>query len=82
MRLRDDYSQDCAKGVERWNKIIEKAGVGFRLELPHAAFHRHIGEFKDVNATPKGVLRRRRGVGEGHATTSCRPPQTAISSSR
>src|ERR1700710_2135427 len=34
MRLRDDYTQDCAKGVERWNKIIEKTGVKFRLELP------------------------------------------------
>jgi benzoyl-CoA 2,3-dioxygenase component B len=56
MRLRDDYVADCAKGVERWNKIIEKTGVKFRLELPHVTFHRHIGEFKDIHATPKGVL--------------------------
>jgi benzoyl-CoA 2,3-dioxygenase component B len=56
MRLRDDYVADCAKGVERWNKIIEKTGVKFRLELPATTFHRQIGEFKDVNATPKGVL--------------------------
>jgi benzoyl-CoA 2,3-epoxidase subunit B len=56
MRLRDDYTQDCAKGVERWNKIIEKTGVKFRLELPHTAFHRQIGEFRDVDATPKGVI--------------------------
>ena len=56
MRLRDDYTADCARGVERWNKIIEKAGVNFRLELPHTAFHRDIGEFKDINATPKGVI--------------------------
>ncbi len=56
MRLRDDYTADCAKGVERWNKIIEKAGVAFRLELPHTAFHRQIGEFANVEATPKGVL--------------------------
>jgi benzoyl-CoA 2,3-dioxygenase component B len=56
MRLRDDYTQDCAKGVERWNKIIEKAGVNFRLELPHVAFHRQIGEFASVEATPKGIL--------------------------
>jgi benzoyl-CoA 2,3-dioxygenase component B len=56
MRLRDDYTNDCGKGVERWNKIIEKTGVAFRLELPHVAFHRHIGEFKDVQASPKGVL--------------------------
>jgi benzoyl-CoA 2,3-dioxygenase component B len=56
MRLRDDYTRDCAKGIERFNKIIERTGVGFRLELPHVAFHRQIGEFKDVQATPKGVL--------------------------
>jgi benzoyl-CoA 2,3-epoxidase subunit B len=56
MRLRDDYVNDCAKGVERWNKIIEKTGVNYRLELPHTTFHRHIGEFKNINATPAGVL--------------------------
>jgi benzoyl-CoA 2,3-epoxidase subunit B len=56
MRLRDDYTRDCAKGVERWNTIIEKTSVQFRLELPHVAFHRHIGEFAAVKATPKGVL--------------------------
>jgi len=56
MRLRDDYSEDCAKGVERWNKIIDKAGIKFRLELPHTAFHRQIGEFKNVHATPAGVI--------------------------
>jgi benzoyl-CoA 2,3-dioxygenase component B len=56
MRLRDDYTRDCAKGVERFNKIIERIGVGYRLALPNVAFHRAIGEFKDVYATPTGVL--------------------------
>jgi benzoyl-CoA 2,3-dioxygenase component B len=56
MRLRDDYTEDCAKGVERWNKVIEKAGVNFRLSLPHTAFHRQIGEFANVQATPKGII--------------------------
>jgi len=55
MRLRDDYVADCAKGVERWNKVIEKLGVNFRLTLPHVAFHRHIGEFANVKASPEGV---------------------------
>ena len=54
MRLRDDYVADCAKGVERWNKIVEKTGIKFRLELPHVAFHRQIGEFKDVKVSPQG----------------------------
>jgi benzoyl-CoA 2,3-dioxygenase component B len=56
MRLRDAYTNDCAKGVERWNKIIEKTGVNFRLTLPHTAFHRQIGEFKDVHVSPGGVV--------------------------
>jgi len=54
MRLRDDYVADCAKGVERWNKVIEKAGVKFRLKLPHVAFNRQIGEFGNVNSSPEG----------------------------
>jgi benzoyl-CoA 2,3-dioxygenase component B len=56
MRLRDDYSTDCAKGIERWNKIIARSGVDFRLALPHVAFHREIGEFRDVRTTPAGEL--------------------------
>jgi len=56
MRLRDDYTKDCAKGIERFNKIIQRAGVNFRLALPHVAFHRQIGEFRDIEATPSGVL--------------------------
>ena len=56
MRLRDDYTRDCAKGIERFNKIIERTGVEFRLALPHVAFHRQIGEFRDAQATPAGVL--------------------------
>jgi benzoyl-CoA 2,3-dioxygenase component B len=54
MRLRDDYVADCAKGMERWNKAIEKAGVAFRFKLPHVAFHRHIGEFQGIKASPDG----------------------------
>jgi len=56
MRLRDDYSRDCAKGVERWNRILEKAGNSFRLGLPHVAFNRSIGQFKDIRADPKGEI--------------------------
>jgi benzoyl-CoA 2,3-dioxygenase component B len=56
MRLRDDYTNDCAKGLLRWNKIISTEGVDFKFELPHVAFHRMIGEFKDIQATPTGEL--------------------------
>jgi benzoyl-CoA 2,3-dioxygenase component B len=56
MRLRDDYVADCNKGVDRWNKAIEKAGVNFRLKLPHVAFHRNIGEFQNVKSSPDGKV--------------------------
>jgi benzoyl-CoA 2,3-dioxygenase component B len=44
MRLRDDYVQDAATGLTRWNRVIQKAGIDFVLKLPHVAFNRHIGE--------------------------------------
>src|SRR3954463_6455591 len=56
MRLRDDYSQDCVKGMLRWNKVISTANYDFQLKLPNVAFHRHIGEFKNIHATPDGLL--------------------------
>jgi benzoyl-CoA 2,3-dioxygenase component B len=56
MRLRDDYVIDAASGVGRWNKVIEKAGLDFRLSLPHVAFNRGIGEFASVEADVSGTL--------------------------
>jgi benzoyl-CoA 2,3-dioxygenase component B len=56
MRLRDDYAEDCQKGVTRWNKVIEKAGVDFKITLPHVAFHRGIGEFANHHASPDGKI--------------------------
>ncbi|MBI4627672.1 MAG: benzoyl-CoA 2,3-epoxidase subunit BoxB [Candidatus Rokubacteria bacterium] len=53
-RLRDDYVDDCARGVARWNQIIRKAGVDFELRLPHRAFHRAIGAFAEVRVSPDG----------------------------
>jgi len=56
MRLRDDYTTDCQRGLDRWNKAIAKAGVAFKLELPHVAFHRFIGEFQNIKASPAGEI--------------------------
>jgi benzoyl-CoA 2,3-dioxygenase component B len=55
-RLRDDYIDDCRRGVERWNKIIRDAGIGFELTLPHRAFHRKIGQFAHLPVTPDGQV--------------------------
>src|SRR6202043_1757225 len=56
MRLRDDYTADCQRGLDRWNKIIDKTGVAIRLELPHVAFHRQDGEVRDLQDSSTGKL--------------------------
>ncbi len=56
MRLRDDYVQDCASGITRWNRVIQKADIEFALSLPSVAFNRHIGEFSKVHADTAGNL--------------------------
>jgi benzoyl-CoA 2,3-epoxidase subunit B len=52
--LRDDYITDSRGGVERWNKVIDKAGIAFRLSVPHKAFHRNIGTLAGVKVAPDG----------------------------
>jgi benzoyl-CoA 2,3-dioxygenase component B len=52
--LRDDYIKDSIGGVERWNKVIDKAGIPFRLRTPHKAFHRNIGALSGVKVSPDG----------------------------
>ncbi|MEZ4315504.1 MAG: benzoyl-CoA 2,3-epoxidase subunit BoxB [Polyangiaceae bacterium] len=55
-RLRDDYIKDCQAGVDRWNRIIEKAGFQEKLTLPHKGFHRRIGVFADTLVSPTGRI--------------------------
>jgi benzoyl-CoA 2,3-dioxygenase component B len=55
-RLRDDYIADCARGVARWNKIIQEAGIDVELRLPHRAFNRAIGAFAEVRVSPDGRI--------------------------
>jgi benzoyl-CoA 2,3-epoxidase subunit B len=52
--LRDDFIKDSIAGVERWNKVIEKAGLPHRLKAPHKAFHRNIGALAGVKVSPDG----------------------------
>jgi benzoyl-CoA 2,3-dioxygenase component B len=54
--LRDDYIKDSIAGIERWNKVIEKAGIPFRLKAPHKAFNRAIGALAQVKASPEGQV--------------------------
>ena len=43
-------------GVERWNKVITKAGIDFQLRVPHKAFNRNIGALAGANVTPQGEV--------------------------
>jgi len=52
--LRDDFIRDSMGGVDRWNKVMEKAGIPFRLTVPHKAFHRNIGTFSGIKVSPDG----------------------------
>jgi benzoyl-CoA 2,3-dioxygenase component B len=53
-RLRDDFIQDSVAGVDAWNKIIEKYGIDFALEVPHKAFNRQIGALAGIKVSPEG----------------------------
>ena len=46
--------EDSIAGIGRWNKVIEKAGLSFRLQAPHKAFNRHIGTFAGIRVSPDG----------------------------
>jgi benzoyl-CoA 2,3-dioxygenase component B len=54
--LRDDFIRDSIAGIGRWNRIIEKAGLPFRLSAPNKAFNRHIGGFAGHRVSPDGRL--------------------------
>ena len=55
-RLRDEYIKDTVAGVGRWNRIMEKAGISFRLTVPHKAFNRKIGPLAQVKVAPDGRI--------------------------
>jgi benzoyl-CoA 2,3-dioxygenase component B len=56
-KLRDDYVIDAKAGIERWNKVIQKAGIPFHLAAPHKAFNRKIGPLSAARIAPDGTLR-------------------------
>jgi benzoyl-CoA 2,3-epoxidase subunit B len=52
--LRDWYVGDCAAGVERWNRVLERSGVSQRLRLPDRKFNRGIGMYSSFRFDPDG----------------------------
>src|SRR5213595_5054 len=55
--LRDEYVKDCQRGVDRWNKSLQRAGVtGLALCLPHRRFHRGVGPCAGAFFDPEGRM--------------------------
>jgi benzoyl-CoA 2,3-dioxygenase component B len=54
--LRDEYVKDCQRGVDRWNKTLQKAGLNMALRLPHRRFHRSVGPCAGLSFDPDGRL--------------------------
>jgi benzoyl-CoA 2,3-dioxygenase component B len=54
--LRDEYVEDSQRGLDKWNRSLEEAGVSFRFRLPSRRFHRasgiHAGFYFDVDGNP------------------------------
>ncbi|HEV8324553.1 MAG TPA: benzoyl-CoA 2,3-epoxidase subunit BoxB [Myxococcota bacterium] len=54
--LRDAYRDDCQRGVDRWNTVLEQNGIGVRLRLPAKQFYRHVGLCAGQPFDPDGRL--------------------------
>jgi len=52
--LRDGYIGDNQRGVDGWNKVLAKAAVDDRFQLPSRRFHRNIGIYSGLHFTPEG----------------------------
>jgi benzoyl-CoA 2,3-dioxygenase component B len=54
--LRDDYINDCASVLKKWNKVLEEEGASERLYLPSRRFHRHQGLYAGHFFDPEGNM--------------------------
>ena len=55
-RLRQEYIDDCQRGLERWNRTIKRNGIDMQLALPHRGFQRAIGNFSEIRVSPDGKV--------------------------
>ena len=60
--MRESYIKDCEIGLKRWNRQIERAGLGLRLTLPSPRFRRSIGAWANAAGRPGGQCCSRRRV--------------------
>ncbi len=65
--LRREYIQDNQKGIDYWNRILDKYDVDFEFRLPNPRFNRKIGLYAgshfdpDGNPVSRDEFERRRG---------------------
>ncbi len=52
--LRESYAEDSARGVAKWNRVLEATGIDFRFTLPSSRFNRQQGLFAGLRFTPEG----------------------------
>ncbi len=82
--LRDEYVEDCQRGVDKWNRTIAAAGIPFQFVLPDRKFHRH--RWRPPPQTPRFAFsyrsragaRSRRSNSKSAATSGCRTTRTRL----
>ncbi|HXW52853.1 MAG TPA: benzoyl-CoA 2,3-epoxidase subunit BoxB, partial [Myxococcota bacterium] len=52
--LRDAYTQDNLRAVEKWNKDLLAHHIDYQFTLPQKRFHRKVGEYADRPFDPMG----------------------------
>lgn len=54
--LRDAYTHDNQKAVDKWNKELALHGINFTFKLPHKRFNRTVGEYAQGRFDLEGNL--------------------------
>ena len=56
LKLRQDYTADSQRGLNRFNKMIAAHDIDVTLTLPDEKFNRSIGIYSGIECTPEGEL--------------------------
>ena len=56
LKLRQDYTADSQRGLNRFNKMIAAHDIDVTLTLPDEKFNRSIGIYSGIEATPEGEI--------------------------
>ncbi|MDA0787659.1 MAG: benzoyl-CoA 2,3-epoxidase subunit BoxB [Proteobacteria bacterium] len=56
LKLRQDYTADSQRGLNRFNKMIAAHEIDVELTLPDEKFNRSIGIYSGIEATPEGEI--------------------------